>query len=338
MRIKLVTPDVKSAWDEFVLHRPTTCYQRYDWLTVLADTYGCEPLHLGAWEDTALVGTLPLFGVKKFGLGSYVSSMPGGVIADEVSVAKALVDEGIKLTQARKASYFKLRDSQCQLKDDRLQNQIEHNFSVTLADSEDEMWKQIKKTCRRMVKKAQEHQLSMVSGRQHLQEFYRIYALAMRRFGSPVPPLKFFESILKLFPEQTDILAVQREERPIMAAIVFHHQDIIYDLYGASLFEEREAYPNDFYYWELMRYGLQRNCTSLDFGRSLIDSGVAKFKQKWGAVAQPLHYQYALKNTSKLPNVRTDRRHQWVMPIWKKLPLPIVNRLSAWVRAYMPFA
>ena len=71
--------------------------------------------------------------------------------------------------------------------------------------------------------------------------------------------------------------------------------------YGAALPSAFALAPNDFMYWEVMREACLAGYRLFDFGRSRVGSGSFAFKRHWGFEAQPLAYQYVLRNGHQIP-------------------------------------
>ena len=333
-------PKDKNLWDAYLTQREnSSIYQLYDWRTVFENTYGCQTFYLAAWEGDRIVGVLPLFLVRRFGLGSYVSSLPGGIQANDGKIAQALLETGISLTREYRAHYFKLRDSSMSWPDERLKTQVEYTYIVELIGCSDEqLWETLRSEVRSRIRQALKHRLKVEVGTEYLRDFYDVYTTNMRDLGSPAVPWAFFENCAARFSDKMKILVVRRDAGVIGGMMLFLHGHTVVNPFVSSLRSYFAYCPNDLLYWEALRYALRTGFQALDLGRSEKDSGVARFKMKWSAKPEPLFYQYFLNGTRRIPNVRKDIRYRWVSPIWRRLPLPVANRLGWWVRRYMPLA
>ena len=68
--------------DEFVRDCPgATFFHEYDWLQLVAEVYWGQPFYVAAYEETDLVGVLPLMLRRVIGDGKILVSVP---YADEV--------------------------------------------------------------------------------------------------------------------------------------------------------------------------------------------------------------------------------------------------------------
>ena len=99
--------------------------------------------------------------------------------------------------------------------------------------------------------------------------------------------------------------------------------------WGGGTFAARVLRANDRMYFELMRHARGRGCDRFDFGRSKTGSGAAAFKKNWGFDPQPL--SYARWHAPGVPERDTDptsAAHAGRIALWKRLPLPIANRIG----------
>ena len=78
-----------------------------------------------------------------------------------------------------------------------------------------------------------------------------------------------------------------------------------------------------------MRRSAEQGIQVFDFGRSKNDTGPYKFKKHWGFEPEPLHYEYHLVKATAVPEVNPlNPKYQLFIRAWKKLPLPVANRIG----------
>ena len=69
--------------------------------------------------------------------------------------------------------------------------------------------------------------------------------------------------------------------------------------------------------------------TRFDFGRSKVDSGPYRYKKNWGFEPEPMTYGSWSADPSQARDVDpTSDAYARKIELWKKLPLPIANRLG----------
>ena len=98
---------------------------------------------------------------------------------------------------------------------------------------------------------------------------------------------------------------------------------------GLFVKEFRPLSPNTLLYWHLIRCAIEQGVRVFDFGRSTPDEGTYKFKQQWGAVPEPVCWEYELINGTGLPDQSPkNAKFQTAIAIWKRLPLGVTNFLG----------
>jgi CelD/BcsL family acetyltransferase involved in cellulose biosynthesis len=85
-------------------------------------------------------------------------------------------------------------------------------------------------------------------------------------------------------------------------------------------------------YYELMLHARRRGCERFDFGRSKTASGAYDFKRNWGFEPEPLSYAvWTAPGSEQRDADPTSARHAARIALWKRLPLPLANRLGPWI-------
>ena len=88
-----------------------------------------------------------------------------------------------------------------------------------------------------------------------------------------------------------------------MAAVLsFYFSDQVLPYYGASDPKFNTLAPNNFMYFDLMRWGGQNGYSIFDFGRSKKVKGSYDFKSHWGMMERELPYELMLIKRKQIPN------------------------------------
>ena len=362
----------KGRWDSYVLSHPKgTFFHLMGWKAVVAKTFHHKSHYLIAESngDTAtsqqhhkaginptspinpsnpsdpsnpIVGILPLFSVKSFLFCKSLVSLPfaayGGILADDQEVANRLLDKAKEITCAEGLDYLELRN-----RDEVIENLPSKELYVffrreIFEDLESNMMA-IPRKSRRMVRQGEKADLSFEFGHEELiPSFYQIFARSYHRLGSPVFPLRLFKNLLREFKERANILLIKdREGKPISGVFNFYYIDQVLPYFAGSLFEYRDLAPNDYMYWQLMKYGHQKGYKWFDFGRSKVDTGSYDFKRHWGFDPEPLAYQYFLNRTKDIPNISpANPKYQKKIEMWQKLPFWLTKIIGPRIVKYIP--
>jgi predicted N-acyltransferase len=269
--------------------------------------------------------------------GNYVSSLPGGVCADDDATARQLVQAAVRHTCEERARYLWLRDLRRKLAGASLRTQVEYEYVVSgIPTDPDALWKQLRRDVRRQLRKAQRHKLVVAWDNGNLDGFYRIHAITMRDLGSPAVPKSFFERALQVFPDRVRLHTVDLPTQTIGSQFSFVSNGVLYCPYGSSLRRYFSVYPNDLSSWESLRYACANGCGEVNLGRSVLGSGHAAFKRKYLAEPREVFYQTYLNTARTSPAVRGGSVYRFTRPFWRRLPLPVAGAVSALVRRVVP--
>jgi hypothetical protein len=90
-------------------------------------------------------------------------------------------------------------------------------------------------------------------------------------------------------------------------------------------------------YWTMLEHATNQGLNRFDFGRSSPGGGTHLFKLQWGAESSPLSWEYVLLTRSSAPDQGpANPRFSAAIEGWKRLPLPVANRLGPWIVRHIP--
>jgi FemAB-related protein (PEP-CTERM system-associated) len=289
-----------------------------------------------------IVGILPLFSVKSFLFGKSLVSLPfaayGGILADSQEMVNKLFDKAKEITCSEGLDYFELRN-----RDGAIENlpskELYVFFQRKMFDDLESNMNAIPRKSRRMIRVGEKAGLTYEFGREELlPEFYETFSRSYHRLGSPAFPIKLFKNLLGEFKEKANILLVRnREGKSISSVLTFFYKDQVLPYYAGSLFEYRDLAPNDYMYWQLMKYGCENGYKLFDFGRSKINTGSYDFKRHWGFEPEPLPYQYFLNRIKEIPNLSpANPKYQKKIEMWQKMPFWLTKIIGPRIVKYIP--
>jgi predicted N-acyltransferase len=161
----------------------------------------------------------------------------------------------------------------------------------------------------------------------------------MRDLGTPTYPRRFFEAILRRFPDQCLILCLYRSNQPAASGFMTFNRGKA-EIPWASCRED--AKPLGFnmkLYWEVLSAAIARGSSSFDFGRSTVDSGPYRFKKQWGASPIQL-YWHRWESGGNAPSDGSPsdgRLRRLAGMAWKKLPLAVANFAGPLISPSLPW-
>ena len=158
---------------------------------------------------------------------------------------------------------------------------------------------------------------------------HAVYAESVRNLGTPVFPRALFSAVLDRFGDDADILTVLDRGTPVASVLSLYHRGAVMPYWGGGTAAARGLRANDAMYFALMRHARERGCEKFDFGRSKTGSGAYHFKRNWGFEPQPLAYAGWTANGAPPRDADpTSPRYQALIAAWKRLPLPLADRIG----------
>jgi len=325
-----------AAWDAFVLAQPqATFFHRAGWQKLVGEVFGHDCYFLYAERDGRIEGVLPLAEVKSRLFGHALVGLPfavyGGVVADNEPAAQALEQEAQRLAQSLGVAHLELRHVQARHPDWPRQD-LYVTFRKEIQPEEEANMLAIPRKQRAMVRKGiknglQSH-LDADAGR-----FFALYADNVHRHGTPAMPRRYFETLLREFGADCEVLTVtDAEGTPLSSVLSFYFRDEVLPYYAGDAEAARDLAANDFKYWELMRRACARGLKVFDYGRSKQGTGSYAFKKNWGFEPTPLHYEYCLYKRDTVPqNNPANAKYQLMIKAWRRMPLAWANWLGPFI-------
>lgn len=320
--------------DAYVAEHPdATMYHLSGWSEVIGNAFGHRMITLAAMAGERVAGLLPLVFFDTPLFGRFSVSMPflnyGGVVADTPEVERALLSAGIQAAREARASYVELRHTRRRFDDLAVQT---HKVSMLLPlrPSAEAQWTALDRKLRNQIRKAEKSGLTVqAGGAELLDPFYGVLAENMRDLGSPVQSRRFFEEILKAFPDRSRLLSVWLEGRPVAASFVLWHGGRIEVPWASSLRRYNPLCPNVLLYWEMLKFAIGRGFSTFDFGRSTPLEGTYQFKAQWGAQPEQLFWEYWLADGARLPD-RSPKNEKFsrAITMWQRLPVVVTRVLG----------
>lgn len=335
MTVRAYKAEDKTAWDGYVQNHPdSTIFHLTAWKEVIEESFGHKSFYLVADTGT-IAGILPLFEIKSFLFGHYLVSNPfaelGGVIADTLEIQDALIKKAIKIAEERNCEYLELRN--------RTQypglvtKSLYFNFRRKISSDHGENLKAIPRKSRAMVRKAIKAKLVSEMGDHLFPEFYSILAASFHRLGTPIFSRQYLANLLAKKELKTLLLIVRNPEGKTGAGVMsFFFKDQVVPYYAGSDFTLRSLGPNDFIYWELMKYGAEQGYRIFDYGRSKLGTGSFSFKKNWGFKPELLAYQYHLVKGEDLPNLSpANLKYRKKIELWQKMPHGLTTLIGPFI-------
>lgn len=344
--------DQEPRWDEFVMAQPAgTFFHLSAWRDILASSFGYQPMYLWVQESGRVRGVLPLLLVKSLLFGRSLVAMPfgvyGGIVAADEHAGRMLLEGATRLARQHQVRFLELRGNPYGEFDvpahangsasSWSRKDLYVTFVSEIDASDEANLARIPRKQRRMVRQGEKHGLRAVFDNSRLTEFYDVYAESVRNLGTPVFGYGYFQNLVDAFGDQCKVLVIEHQGKVIAGVLSFFYRDQVLPYYGGALKEWMQLAPNDFMYWELMRYGAAQGYKIFDFGRSKEGTGSFNFKRHWGFEPKPLPYWCYSPNGRGIPDTSPlNPKLQWAVRIWRGLPLPVTKSLGPHIVRHIP--
>jgi len=331
-----------ERWDRFVLEHPNgTFFHQMAWKRVLEKTFDHQAQYIYAERDGRIVAVAPVFMVSNWMVGRCLVSSPlasyGGICAADKESEKALLEFLKRQAQDQQVDYLELRNPAGGTLPGFVRNPRYSSFSLALSKDPEAVLKGLPKDIRYMIRKAEKADLHVRRGPELLDEFYRLFAINMRRLGTPVFPRSLFANLIDEFAKQIDVLVVYAGQEPVASAMSFLFRDTMHPYYIGGLPVARDLAANNFLWWELMKFAAQAGMNTFDFGRSKKGTGAYAFKKKWNPKITDLDYQVFLVKRRTAPNFSpANPKFELATKVWSRLPLWLTTKLGPRVVRWFP--
>jgi FemAB-related protein (PEP-CTERM system-associated) len=333
-------PDVNGTWRSVVDNSTeSTLAHSPEWFALIQRAYGHQPLYLSAEDDQGRSGVLPAFIVRRPFLGTVVTSMPfldsGGPCSSSTAMARVLVGHLIAEARAIGARLVEIRCS-TPLEIDSQPAQTKVNMTLPIPSDPDRLWRQLDKSVRNQVRKAERSGLSIeIGGAEKLTPFYETFVIRMRDLGSPVHAPEFLRAVLDSFGSRARIILVRKGNTTVGGLMILAFKDRLIVPWATCLKEYFALCPNMLLYWEALRSACLEGFRRFDFGRSSRNSGTYHFKCQWGAREEPLFWYTIPITAAAGPNTESPGRREVLARAWQHLPLSVTRFLGPRIRRYL---
>lgn len=330
-----------EEWDGFVRgQNGWTHYHLYGWRAIMRDVLGHECLYLAARaDDGGVIGVLPLVRVKSLIFGHYLVSMPflnyGGPLGQDDAI-RALGDRAILLAKAGGVKLLELRSR----KPLPLAWPVSHRKITVLLDipqgGAPALWRGLDAKVRSQVRRSQKEDVRVRFGLDQVRPFFQVFSRHMRDLGTPTQPLKLFDAIASVFPQDAWFACAYLDEQPIAVGCGFRWGVELEITWASSLLEHKRIAPNMLLYWSLMERAATEGVRVFNFGRCTPDSGTHQFKRQWGTRDESLWwYEFAAVPGTTTPSP-TDSSYAWGPRLWRRLPPALARAIGPRIVRYLP--
>jgi len=340
--ITVTTADNDADWQGYVdAHPGATLYHDIRWRKIFEQSTQHESYYFLARDSEGNVkGILPTMHLQSRLFGNFLVSLPfvnyGGPLATHPEVATQLMAAASERAVALQCSHTEIRETAP--RDDWASRTHKVTMIRQLPASDSEFEQQLRAKTRSQAKRALQTAATIaVGGDELLNDFYRVFSRNMRDLGTPIQRRSFFESILQTFVEETFLVVVYINKRPVATAFLLAHGQSLEVPWASALREYNSLSVNMLLYRRILATAIERGYTWFDFGRSSKDAPTYRFKRQWGAEPHTLHWHYWLAPGRELPSLNPDNpKYRLVINAWQRCPVWLTNQVGPYLVRNLP--
>ena len=260
----------------------------------------------------------------------------GGILADDEIVARELAEQTIELARDLGVDHVELRHTADLLDWPKRTDKVSMRLEV--GEDPDALWSSLGSKLRAQIKRPKrEGAVSRIGGVELLDAFYPVFSRKYRDLGIPVYPRRWFETLVRTFPESTNVSVVELGGHTVAASIVFGHGNVLEVPWAASLREADRFSVNMLLYWSMLEYACSNGYSVFDFGRCSLEDGTFRFKKQWGSKPTQLYWHYFLPGGGDVPMLTSKNpKYRLANTLWRKLPVPLANRIGPFIVRNLP--
>ena len=322
-----------ARWNAFVFSCPdATFFHRIEWRGIMEGVFRHRTHYLLAERDGQIVAVLPLVEVKSRLFGHAMTSLPfavyGGIAGTDAEAVAALDQAADALSRKAGVQHLEYRNL-AERHPEWPRQEVYVTFRKEILPDEEANMLAIPRKQRAMVRKGIKNGL-VCEIDANVDRFFALYADNVLRHGTPALPKRFFETLMRVFGQDCEVMTVLSPEgKPLSTVLTFYFRDEVLPYYAGDDLAARDLAANDFKYWELMRRACARGYKIFDYGRSKVGTGPYSFKKNWGFEPQPLSYEYRLYKRDSVPqNNPMNPKYRVFIALWKRLPLGVANAIG----------
>ncbi len=339
--IRQVDFSEKNEWNAFVENHPQgQIGHLLEWSEILRTTYQIPTFNFLYAPTDNIEGVCQLAFQKSLFFGKNLISFPflnySGILSKSKDAQEALYEHCLKLAKKSKANYLEFRHLEKELdKNDFQSHKV--TFLLSLPNTSDLLWKQLKDKVRNQIRKAEKEKLTFKE-LNDVGDFYKLYSRNMHSLGSPALTESYFKNSFNSFKNKARLYGVYFEDRLVASGFTLENKNKMEIPWAASDSRFYQKNINIYLYWKIIEEACHRKIKIFDFGRCSKESGTYHFKKQWGGEERTLYWYYWSESPKYVPQMThaDSFLRKCLTQTWKKLPLTVANKLNAKIIKNLP--
>ncbi|GEM_PF-3756428 len=330
-------------WDQYISRSPKSqIVHTLRWKRMVASVYGFKPLHVAAFQNERLVGVMPLYEVPTLS-GKKIVSVPYGFCCDPLYDSEEVLSKFLEHLVS-----FRQFSLKCEYPINL--NGYSGSFvsvqpylisKMDLSSDYEKVEAGFKKRFRQSLKhdfqeaKNAGIEIRELQSEDELKQFYRVFSSVYKdRFLSLCQPYSFYLALWKTFASSGEVkfLIALNQGKVVGGTVWFFWNKEAYYAWGVGYEFRERVNVLPLLMATLIKRSVEMNCSKINFGiSSPAMEGLVFFKERWGAVSEPVHF-YQSKDTVVSGEVFSQGLR--LRKFLKYVPLPVVSTANKFLARY----
>jgi FemAB-related protein (PEP-CTERM system-associated) len=332
MQFKFLNNQNKDAYADFIKnHSSATIFHTLEWQKALLNSFNVNNYYglIKNKGDNKVIGVVPLLLTQKLNFKKYLISLPfssyGGFLHDDNVKENQILNVLKSFPYPLELKFFNPKLD--------IKNSSTLTFIIDLSEGTNKIWNSQKSKTRQNIRKAEKSGITFHTNGDFLDAFMKIYAINMKRLGTPQHSKKFFNNISKYLGNNCKVWVIKMHEKTVGASLMIFYRDTAYNLLTMTLPQYSKMKINNYLIWKTIENSEKLGYKTYDLGRSTKNTGAYYYKLRWNASPVALDYKIIYNNKTE----RIEVPQSGILStIWSKLPLPMTKTLGPTIRRYVP--
>jgi len=342
MKVVVIDGAREESWDKMINEHPLgSVFQHSSFKKVIIHTFShTKPYYIALIDrNGGITAGMPLFLVRSRLTGNRLVSLPFVYYSDPLIRSKEEFDQlftkVLEIYKREKASYLEIKAHNSTALLERVNSLVpvfhHKTHFLNLTGGLDGIWGSLHRTCiQQKIRRAEKSGITIRNAisEEDIVSFYRLLSKTRKRLGLPPQKYDYFKNIWKYLGllKLTDFLIAEKGGEIIGGLNIFKFSNTIYLGHIGSDARFRNLGIDQFLIWKAIGVGIQGSYKLLDIGKtSAFSSGLATYKNRWGAVEQEApSFYYPCQRGIASHNNEKRKSYKIMSFVWQNIP----DRLS----------
>jgi serine/alanine adding enzyme len=329
----------KQDWERFVAENSSTiAWQSYDWSQVLKRHYKFDFFPVAVYDGSNICGIFPLYHMKtRFSRNSLISvpyAVAGGMVSDDSSVRKLLLDKAIELSKKYHSCTIVLKQYKYKIEGDLAVDDNYYNKELDLSKNIEQVWAGLAEKNKQRIGQTDKRDFVLDYPSGDITTFYNLLLKSHHRKGVPCVSKRWIQDLLafKLY----SIALLKVGNKAVAGTLVKEFKATVSFPFTCVEGDNNETWPYRLY-WELIKHFSLQGKEIFHSGRIPKDDSTDQYRLGWGGTKYNYFYQYYPHGTMTTEFSRKKgRKRELIERLWKMMPQYLARLIGPYVVKQFP--